>query len=256
VSWLEAFVAGFIVAGVATPAGVSGAVLLLPVQVSLLGIPSPSVTPTNLLYNVISTPGGVLRYRRAGGLDASLAGRLVAGTVPGVVVGAVIRVYWIPGDQGFRLVVAAVLIPLGVLLLIRNRPPAEAPSLPERWLTPSAAAVGVAGGIYGVGGGSIIAPILLLTGYSAYRVAPAALVSTMAASVVGVISFALLSLGDPAASPTPDWATGIAAGAGGAVGAFAGAAAQPRVPEAALRRLLGLLVIVIGVRYAHLSLTG
>ena len=30
-------------------AGVSGAVLLLPVQVSVLGVPSPAVTPTNLL---------------------------------------------------------------------------------------------------------------------------------------------------------------------------------------------------------------
>jgi len=62
VSWLEAFLAGFVVATVTTPAGVSGAVLLLPVQVSLLGIPSPSVTPTNLLYNLFATPSGVLRY--------------------------------------------------------------------------------------------------------------------------------------------------------------------------------------------------
>ena len=36
----------------ATPAGISGAVLLLPFQVSVLGTPSPAVTPTNLLYNV------------------------------------------------------------------------------------------------------------------------------------------------------------------------------------------------------------
>jgi uncharacterized protein len=47
---------------------VSGAVFLLPVQVSLLGVPSPAVTPTNLLFNVVATPGGLLRYRRRGGL--------------------------------------------------------------------------------------------------------------------------------------------------------------------------------------------
>jgi hypothetical protein len=34
------------------PAGVSGAVLLLPLQVSVLGVPSPAVTPTNLLFKV------------------------------------------------------------------------------------------------------------------------------------------------------------------------------------------------------------
>ena len=43
---LAAFLAGLFVAAVTTPAGISGAVLLLPVQVSLLGVPSPAVTPT------------------------------------------------------------------------------------------------------------------------------------------------------------------------------------------------------------------
>jgi len=33
--------------------------LLLPFQVSVLGTPSPAVTPTNLLYNVIATPGAL-----------------------------------------------------------------------------------------------------------------------------------------------------------------------------------------------------
>jgi hypothetical protein len=48
--WTEivALVAAFVVAVVATPAGVSGAVLLLPFQVGVLGTPSPAVTPTNL----------------------------------------------------------------------------------------------------------------------------------------------------------------------------------------------------------------
>ena len=49
--WTEvvALAAAFIVAALATPAGISGAVLLLPFQVSILGTPSPAVTPTNLL---------------------------------------------------------------------------------------------------------------------------------------------------------------------------------------------------------------
>jgi len=39
-------------------------VLLLPFQVSVLGTPSPAVTPTDLLCNVVSTPGALYRYRR------------------------------------------------------------------------------------------------------------------------------------------------------------------------------------------------
>ena len=63
--------AAYVVAVLATPAGISGAVLLLPFQVSVLGTPSPAVTPTNLLYNVVATPGALYptggRDRPAGG---------------------------------------------------------------------------------------------------------------------------------------------------------------------------------------------
>jgi len=38
-----------LVAVVTAPVGVSGAVFLLPVQLDLLRVPSPAVTPTNLL---------------------------------------------------------------------------------------------------------------------------------------------------------------------------------------------------------------
>ena len=52
-----ALAAAFIISAIATPARISGAVLLLPFQVSVLGTPSPVVTLTNLLYNVVSTSG-------------------------------------------------------------------------------------------------------------------------------------------------------------------------------------------------------
>jgi uncharacterized membrane protein YfcA len=82
--WTEvvALVAAFVIAALATPAGISGAVLLLPFQVNVLGTPSPSVTPTNLLYNVVSTPGALYRYWRQGQTGGRLALVLIAGTCP------------------------------------------------------------------------------------------------------------------------------------------------------------------------------
>ena len=187
---LGAFIAGLLVATVTTPAGVSGAVLLLPIQVSVLGVPSPSVTPTNLIFNLLATPSGVLRYRRLqrGSIISPLAVRLLAGTVPGVIVGAVIRVEWLSGQRAFYLAAAAVLATLGAMLVLRQPAPADRP-LRLAFVSPIAACVGVVGGIYGIGGGSFLAPILILGGYTAYAVAPAALLSTLVASVVGVITF-------------------------------------------------------------------
>ena len=51
----------FLLALATTPAGVSGAVLLLPIRLSILHVRSPAVTLTNLLFNVAAVPGGLLR---------------------------------------------------------------------------------------------------------------------------------------------------------------------------------------------------
>src|SRR5579863_10458896 len=116
--WTEvvALAAAYLIATLTTPAGISGAVLLLPFQVSVLGTPSPAVTPTNLLYNIIATPGALYRYWRQHQTGGRLALVLVGGTLPGVIAGSVIRVELLPGSHVFDLVIAAVLIPLGVWL--------------------------------------------------------------------------------------------------------------------------------------------
>jgi len=61
-------------------AGVSGAFLLLPFQVSVLGFSSPAVSPTNLFYNIVGIPGGVYRYIREG----RMCGPSPASSWPGI----------------------------------------------------------------------------------------------------------------------------------------------------------------------------
>ncbi len=97
----------------ASPAGVPRAVLLLPFQVSVLGTPSPGVTPTNLVYNLVAIPGAIDRYWRQGQTGGGLTRVLRGGTVPGVIGGSIIRVELPFGAPGFEIVIAVVLIPLG-----------------------------------------------------------------------------------------------------------------------------------------------
>ncbi|QNP63106.1 sulfite exporter TauE/SafE family protein [Streptomyces genisteinicus] len=262
---LLGFAAGLLISVVTAPVGVSGAVFLLPVQVSLLGVPSPAVTPTNLLYNVVAGPGALLRHRGSGQLRGPLTRLLVAGAVPGVVAGAAVRVYAVPGPVVFRLFVAALLLPLGVWLCARTlRParPAVAPTTPAgrppsgsggepspRATTFLAAAVGVVGGIYGIGGGSLLGPLLVGRGMPVARVAPAALACTFVTSVVGAAAYALLALTTPG-SVAPDWFLGVACGLGGLAGGYLGARLQPRLPETGLRLLLGVMAVGTGLLYA------
>ena len=257
--WTEvvALAAAFVIAVLSTPAGISGAVLLLPFQVSVLGTPSPSVTPTNLLYNVVSTPGALYRYWRQGQTGGRLALVLIAGTLPGVVAGSIIRVKVLPGPRVFDLVVAAVLLPLGVWLALTrpSRPDSEqVRRIPAPVLIVLSAVVGCVGGIYGIGGGSILAPILIGAGRRAAEVAPAALASTFVTSVGGVITFTILSINQHA-PVAPNWPTGIALGIGGLAGGYTGARIQSRLPDVLIRRLVGILVIAIGIRFLVAGLT-
>ncbi|MFE5814870.1 sulfite exporter TauE/SafE family protein [Streptomyces sp. NPDC056479] len=256
--WAGGLVVGLLIATVTAPVGVSGAVFLLPVQLSVFGVPNPAVTPTNLLFNVVAGPGALWRYRRDGALRGDLARRLVLGTLPGVVLGAAIRVFAFPGPGVFRLLIAALLLPLGLWLCLRALTPAHhrtppAGELAPRTLTGLALVVGVVGGIYGIGGGSLLGPILVGRGLPVARVAPAALAATFATSLVGAAAYALLSLvssGDVA----PDWWLGLACGTGGLIGGYLGARLQPRLPERALRLLLGGLAAALGALYAAQTL--
>jgi hypothetical protein len=245
----------FLLTLITTPAGVSGAVLLLPIQLSILHVPSPAVTPTNLLFNVVATPGALLRYRRQGQLTGPLTRRLITGTLPGVIVGSAIHIYFAAGPRAFRILAAAVLIPIGVWLLLRTYWPRTATSrsgteqsMRPRSITGLALVVGVAGGIYGIGGGSILGPILVSSGMSIVIVAPAALASTFVTSAVGVVTYAVLAL-TTTGDVGPNWPLGLTCGVGGLIGGYIGARLQHRLPETGLRTLLGALAVVLGLTY-------
>jgi uncharacterized protein len=240
---------------ISTPVGVSGAVFLVPVQVSILHTPNPAVTPTNLLYNLIAIPGALARFRRQGRLGGPLLKLLVLGSPPGVIAGSVIRVELLSGPEAFFAVIALVLVPLGGWLALGQ----PAPNRPRqgdhhRLIVGLAGIVGTVGGIYGIGGGSILGPILVGLGFTVFEVAPAALAATFVTSLAGVATFAALSI-DAGGDIAPDWALGVALGVGGLAGGYLGATLQERVPEQILRRGLGLLALGLGVRYGVIALT-
>ena len=75
--------------------GISGAFLLLPFQMTFLGYTNTSVSATNQLYNVFSNPGGVFRYYREKRMLWPLSWIVMAGAVPGVVIGGLVRINWL-----------------------------------------------------------------------------------------------------------------------------------------------------------------
>ncbi len=114
-------VVAFVIAFFCSMGGVSGAFLLLPFQVSVLGFTSPAVSPTNLVYNIVAIPGGVFRYIREGKMAWPIALVIIIGTIPGIFLGVVLRISFLPDPAAFKLFVGCVLLYIGGRLLKKNR---------------------------------------------------------------------------------------------------------------------------------------
>lgn len=268
----------FIISFFTSTAGISGAFLLLPFQMSVLGFTSPSVTSTNFLFNVTGTPGGVYRYVRECRFAWPVALAIVTGIIPGVLIGYYIRIRLLPDPRYFKLFVGLVLL-LVALKLIRDTRSKKINSRDESCNSPDrvedlsiglkktrfdfrgtthsfstgglfslAFAVGIIGGVYGIGGGSIIAP-LLITFFKlpVYAIAGAVLLGTFASSAAGVVFYSLIPIDGVVAAP--DWVLGFLFGIGGLLGMYFGAKCQKRIPEGIIQFVLALILLFISGKY-------
>ena len=104
--------------------------------------------------------------------------------------------------------------------------------------------IGLTGGIYGIGGGSILAPFLV----SGFRLpvhvtAGPTLLCTLVTSTGGVLIYELIAPLYPGLSVGPDWTLGVLFGLGGLAGMYAGARCQKHLPERPVRLLLAVIVL-------------
>lgn len=106
----------FIVSFFTSMAGVSGAFLLLPFQVSFLHFTTPAVSATNFVYNIVAIPSGVYRYLKEGRMAWPLTLVVIIGTLPGVFIGYYLRVLYMPDPKTFKMFVGCVLLYIGIRL--------------------------------------------------------------------------------------------------------------------------------------------
>ncbi len=283
--WLPPLVA-FGISFFTSMGGVSGAFLLLPFQVSYLGFDSPSVSATNHIFNIVAIPSGVYRYIKEGRMVWPLTWAVIIGTLPGVLAGAVIRVKYLPDPAMFKRFAAAVLLYIGFRLLRdifkKNKTTAaEKKSAGSQSgtvshtsftlqklcykyegkeyqvATPAIMAlsltVGIIGGVYGIGGGAIIAPFFVsFFGLPVYTVAGAALMGTMITSFAGVFFFQAMAPFIPDMAVAPDWRLGILFGLGGFAGMYCGARMQRFVPARLIKTILTFCILYTGLHYLGL----
>ena len=235
----------FVVSFFTSMGGVSGAFMLLPYQMSVLEYTAPSVSGTNQLFNIVAIPSGVWRYVKEKRMVWPLTWAVIIGTLPGVLIGVWVRIEYLPDPTNFKFFAGLVLCYIGTRLLTdiiqskRAKRTAASGKKSETkadftvtdtrfsfrsvtfkfggerfaFSTPGVfllcLVVGIVGGIYGIGGGSIIAPFFVAFFHlPVYTVAGAALMGTFVTSVVGVIVFRVVAPFYPDMLIAPDFILG------------------------------------------------
>lgn len=298
--WLPPLV-GLVISFFTSMGGVSGAFLILPFQVSVLGFTTPAVSPTNLVFNIVGIPSAVYRYFREGRMNWPLAWNIIIGTLPGLFLGGIIRIVYLPDPRAFKLFVGCVLLYIGARMLYQavaggglQQAAAKAAETKMRQRTASSSAVeynsgnpairtlswslsrtdyeffgerfsfhttglfmlslavGLIGGVYGIGGGAIIAPfIVAIFGLPVHTIAGATLMGTCVTSVGGVLFFQFIGpyIAQSGEQVTPDWLLGVLFGVGGFAGMYLGASMQKYVPGSIIRPILAVIIASLGIKY-------
>ncbi len=301
--WIPPLVA-FVISFFTSMGGVSGAFLILPFQVSFLGFNTPAVSATNQLFNIVAIPSGVYRYIKEGRMVWPLTWAVIIGTLPGVLIGAILRIQYLPNPKNFKMFVGLVLLYIGGRLikdlLKKEQSNGHQISAEEQFqkvvkeyyesnqsdiasgqrqlprtivkkfnisriiyefygqtfdinamgIMLLSFSVGIIGGIYGIGGGAIIAPFFVsFFGLPVYTVAGAALMGTFVTSVVGVLFYQAIAPFYPEMAIAPDWALGFLFGMGGFAGMYCGARLQKFVPARLIKSILVVCILFPAIKY-------
>ncbi|ADN51697.1 sulfite exporter TauE/SafE family protein [Vulcanisaeta distributa] len=264
---IELFMAALAISFVTSQGGISGAYLLLPIQSYILSTANPVISSTNLLYNIISIPLSIHEYLRERRIAAPFTLILVIGASAGAVVGTWLRGHYLTGGYAFSYFMSAVLLALAMEIILSNallirrvhtyetvvRCSRDKTSLViitnkgntyrvnTILLMVITLLVGIVSGTYGIGGASILSPVLMgPMGLPAYIISGPTLMVTLMVSLIGVLSYAYL--GYP-----PDVINGLSMGLGGLIGIYLGTITQRRLPERHIRLTVAVATAIMGI---------
>lgn len=248
VTVLAALVSGGVIGLILGLVGGGGSMLAVPLMIYVVGVGSPhAAIGTAAVAVAVNALAGLLGHARAGRVKWRCAGVFAVSGMVGAALGAEFG----KAVDGTRLLVLFGMLMIGVgLAMLRKRQTEEAPDvrltrdsaavlLPR--LVPIGLGVGLGAGFFGIGGGFLIVPGLILATAMPLRHA-------IGTSLVVVSALGLTTATSYAASGLVDWGlTGLLV-AGGSGGTIAGIALGKVLGthKGVLERSFAVVVIMVG----------
>jgi uncharacterized protein len=240
--------------------GIGGGVVLLPLLISVLGVPPIIAVGSDAVINSITKIGaGTLHWRR-GNVSWPLALSLAYGSIPGAVLGVLVlahvrAVYGNSVNNILMIAIAVLLIVIPITYTLIQSPSASQGnfrSLPNNKPRSGVTLIGfVAGllvGVTSIGSGSIILLLLLVF----YGYAPVVMVGTDIVHAVILTGIAgLFQFGFGNVDPALVTAVLIGSIPGGLLGAHL----TNYVPSKLLKRMLCSFLVIVGARMLWMSVS-
>ncbi len=220
--------------------GVGGGILLVPLLVHMLGAGQHEAQGTSLAFVTVTAVVAAALYFHQGNLDVALALYLSLGAVVGVLIGAALarRMTARRLRQAFGVLILATAVRILVAVPAHAGPPSPWPDAVNVLL---GLAVGALAGLLGIGGGTILVPVLVLgEGYAQHVAQGVSLLMILPTGIVGGLSHARHGHVLRAILP------GLMAG--GAVGALLGAFLANRIEATVLSRLFALFLLPVAAQ--------
>ena len=211
----------------------------------------PMAVATSLGSMLLTSASSIVSHHRLGGMDYQCIARLAPATAAGAAAGAWLAT-WVDGTWLARcFALVAAVIGLRMLAGARTRPAARSPYPRAWWL--AGPVIGGISALVGIGGGSFNVPYLARNGYPMAKAVAVAAACGWPIALAGSLTFILIgrdSVEVPGALGYWYLPGLLGVGLGGVLAAPVGARLAHRLPAVLLRRIFGVVLLLIAARMA------
>ncbi len=208
----------------------------------LFGIPSTTIPPIVLFFNIIAASVALYKFGKKGYFVPKLVYPFLFASVPATFFGA----RWHPDEKVLSIIFAVILFFIALILVFKKKEVKPRFSIDKKttWLVSLflGALLGFLAGIMGIGGGVFLGPVLLLIGFASPKyVAGTCSAFVLVNSVVGLLSHSLQGNVDFSALLF----LGVAVFAGAQVGSFLG---TRKFSPLILQRIFAFILLAVSLK--------
>ena len=234
------FTISFVAAFVFALGGVGAAIILVPIMTTL-GIPMNVAKPVGLFYNTISLTGASINNIKNKRLDFKVGVPIIISSLLFAVLGAYISKFF--STKFIIILFILFLLYASYMFLFHKKKETGTyrEDVPIVKLTLIGSFAGLLSGMLGIGGGNIISPLMLMTGYNPKKIA------AITAFVVPFSSFtAFLTYW---AMGSVNWRILAIASVAGIIGATLGTIfMQKKLNAGSVKKILAIILLLMAVK--------